>query len=172
MDQTSAFNWFAIQAKPCQEQVAESVVASLALETYLPRVRRECYSRSAWHHKVTPMFPGYLFARFCPAHHLHAVRYSRGVCRVVGAGETPLPVGDQIISEIRERTDWDGCVRLAERSWVPGEVVSLQDGPLRGWTGIFERELDDGRRVAILLEMINHARVVVEKRFLERAALS
>src|SRR6476646_12083078 len=147
MDCLQHYNWFAIQAKPCQEEVAESVVSSLALETFLPRVRRERFSRCSWRYEVRPLFPGYLFARFCPVRHLHAVRYSRGVRRVVGAGDTPLPVEEEIVSGIRGRTDGDGCVRLEERSWVPGDVVSLQDGPLRGWTGIFERELDDRRRV-------------------------
>ena len=171
MDRIKDLNWFAIQAKPSQEGVAENVVASLELETFLPRVRRECYSRCSWHQEVHPLFPGYLFARFCPDRHLHAVRYSRGVCRVVGAGGTPLPVEEEIITELQERIGADGCVRLEDRSWLPGEVVSLENGPLRGWTGIFERELDDGHRVAILLETINHARVIVEKHLLERATL-
>lgn len=167
VNQDQDYNWYAIQAKPCQEAIAESVVASLDLETFLPRLHHQRFSRGAWRNEVRPLFPGYLFARFRPGHSLHAVRYSRGVCRVVGAGDTPLPVETELISEIRGRMDADGCVRLHEPSWVPGEVVNLQDGPFRGCRGIFERRLDDGHRVEILLQMINNARMVVDERSLE-----
>jgi transcriptional antiterminator RfaH len=171
MDGIEPCNWFAIHTKPGQEAVAEWMLTSLGLETLFPRVRLEQCLRGSWRHEVRPLFPGYLFARFCPNRHLHAVRYSRGVCRVVGAGNKPSAVEDEVIGGIRERTDGDGFVQLEEPRWLPGEAVKLQDGPLRGWSGVFERELDDGHRVAILIETINHARVIVEKHVLERATL-
>lgn len=165
----SAWPWFAVQCKPGQEQVAEWTLSTLDLETFLPRQRRERRLRSTWCDEVRPLFPGYLFARFCPALHLHAVRYSRGVCRVVGAGEEPWPVEDDIVAEIRSRESEDGFVRLAEPTWQSGQPVSLQEGPLQGWTGVFDRELDDRRRVVILLDAIQQARAVVEKRCLQPA---
>ena len=162
-------SWFAIQAKPGQEQIAERVVRSMDLETFFPRRRHESFARCAWRREVRPLFPGYLFARFSPIRDLHAVRYSRGVCRVVGAGATPVPVEDEIIIEMRKRLDSDGCVRLETRSWRMGEAVSMLEGPLRGWTGIFERELDDRQRVVILLDGIRQAHVILERDCLESA---
>lgn len=159
----SDYHWFAIQTKPSQEGIAQSVVGSLALEIFFPRVRRKNGAKRVLGPMTRPLFPGYLFARFSPVRHLHAVRYSRGVNRVVGSGETPLPVEDEIIVAIRDRVDEDGWVQLEERCWKPGDIVTLQDGPLRGWTGIFERELDDRRRVVILLNAIQLGRAVVEK---------
>lgn len=162
-------NWYAVQARPGGEEVARRSLESLALETFLPKARRERCVRGALRSAVRPLFPGYLFARFTPAHALHRVRYSRGVRRVLSAGLTPLPVEDDLIADIRARLGDDGCMRLQARAWQPGEAVRVQEGPLQGWSGIFERELDDRRRVVILLEAIQQARVVLEARLLESA---
>jgi transcriptional antiterminator RfaH len=162
-------NWYAVQTKPCGEEIARQSIASLDLETFLPRANREKVIRGVIRQCIRPLFPSYLFARFCPARHLHSIRYSRGVCRVVSGGETPLPVEDEIISEIGARLGDDGYVRLEEKAWRQGDVVRVEDGPLRGCSGIFDRELDDRRRVVILLDVIRQARIVLEKRCLATA---
>jgi hypothetical protein len=45
----------------------------------------------------------------------------------------------------------------------------IQEGPLRGLSGIFQRELGDQRRVVLLLEALNQAQVLVESFTLEPA---
>jgi len=165
----SEMHWYAIQTKPGGEETARQSIASLDLETFLPRAKRERVVGGAVRHFIRPLFPSYLFARFCPAHYLHLIRYSRGVCRVVSAGETPLPVEDQIILEIGARRGADGYVQLEEKAWRPGDAVRVEEGPLRGCCGIFERQLDDRRRVVILLHAIQQARVVLEKCCLQTA---
>ena len=160
-------HWYAVQTKSAGEEIARQSIASLDLETFLPRAKRERVVCGVVRHFIKPLFPGYLFARFCPAHDLHLIRYSRGVCRVVSAGETPLPVEDQIIFEIGARLGDDGYVQLEEKTWRPGDPVWVEEGPLRGCCGIFERQLDDRRRVVILLQAIQQARVVLERHCLQ-----
>jgi transcriptional antiterminator RfaH len=162
-------NWYAVQTKPCGEEIARQSIASLDLEIFLPRASREKVIRGVVRQFIRPLFPTYLFARFCPAQHLHSIRYSRGVCRVVSGGETPLPVEDEIISEISARMSDDGYVRLEEKVWRQGDLVRVEEGPLRGCSGIFDRELDDRRRVVILLDVIKQARTVLAKRCLATA---
>jgi len=41
--------------------------------------------------------------------------------------------------------------------------VIVNHGPLEGTIAKFEQELDDGRRVAILLETIQQARVLIDR---------
>ncbi|HOC01013.1 MAG TPA: transcription termination/antitermination NusG family protein [Verrucomicrobiota bacterium] len=167
MDLWRDTNWFALQAKPLAEEVARESVATLDLATFLPRASRERCVGLACRRAIGPLFPGYLFARFAPATHLHLVRYCRGVCRVIGAGSIPVPVEEDLIEDIRAREGDDGYVRLDGPCWRRGERVDIQQGPLRGWSGVFEKELDDHRRVSILLNTILGARVVVEKRSLQ-----
>jgi transcriptional antiterminator RfaH len=120
---------------------------------------------------IKPLFPGYLFARFCPAAYLHLIQYARGVRRVVSAGETPLPVDEEIIRAIQLRIGEEGYVRIEPKPLQPGDRVIVHEGPLQGLMGIFERELSDRERVMLLLEAIEYqARVLIERRYLKAAA--
>jgi transcriptional antiterminator RfaH len=167
MDFYREVHWFAVHAKPYREDVAAQNIARLDLEVFLPKVKRESLVCGVPREVIKPLFPGYLFARFCPATSLPLIRYARGVLRIVSCGDVPLPVDEAIIREIRSRIGADGYVRLEDRTLRPGERVLVRDGPLRGLTGIFESELDDRERVILLLEAIEYqARVVIERRCL------
>ena len=161
--------WFAVQTKPNQESTARRGMESLGLETLLPLVRRERCRSGRPLPRIRPLFPNYLFARFAPARFLHLIRYSRGVCRVVGTAETPAPVDESIIDDLRSRVGEDGLVPLESRGFHHGDPVRIEAGPLQGWSGIFERELDDQERVVILLNALLPARIVLGKHSLQPA---
>jgi transcriptional antiterminator RfaH len=156
MDPLRETNWYAIHAKSHREPAAAMNIERLGLEVFLPLVKRERVVFEAVRKVVDPLFPGYLFARFCPATYLHLIRYARGVHRVVGSGRAPLPVDETIIQTIRGRIGKDGYVTLARKRLRHGERVTIQAGPLQGMTGIFDRELKDQDRVAILLASISY----------------
>ena len=83
-------------------------IERLGLEVFLPRMKK---TKSVWgvaQIVIKPLFSGYLFARFSPATYLHLIQYARGVRRVVGNGERPLPVDDEIIMAVRSGMDEDG----------------------------------------------------------------
>jgi transcriptional antiterminator RfaH len=116
---------------------------------------------------LRPLFPGYLFGRFCAAVSLRTVRYSRGVLRVLGTGDRPWPVDDAIVADIRERLGPEGCIELAARPFGAGDSVRITSGPLAGWSGIFDCELSDAERVVILIETLKQGRVVIRRDCLE-----
>lgn len=169
-----ALHWFAVQAKPASEAIAESSLQRMQLETLLPRVARMRKAFSRRRRKGTPanrpLFPGYLFARFSPERSLRAVSYSTGVSRVVGTTERPLPVDDAIIAGLRGQMDAEGCVALQRLALVAGDTVQIMDGPFDTLAGVFERDLSDGQRVVILLRALQQCRVVVDRDSVERAA--
>ena len=125
-------NWFAVQAHSRAEAAAEFGLRSLSIETLLPLVCRPLHHATrAARHVVRALFPGYLFARFCLAESLRAVTYCRGVVRVLGAGNRPIPVEDAIIASIRERIGEDGCVALDERRFGVRDFASHLGGSAR-----------------------------------------
>ena len=126
--------------------------------------------RGVARHASKPLFVGYFFARFCPEVALEAVRRSRGVLQVVSSGRNPLPVNEDVIREIRGRVDADGYIRIRRRALMPGDLVSIEEGPFQGMMGRVERELDDRKRVAILMETLWQARVLIEKRYVKAEA--
>jgi transcriptional antiterminator RfaH len=162
--------WYAIQAKPRREAMAAASLVSGGHEILLPKIRRERRLRGIWLDAVKPLFPGYLFARFSPLQSLEAVQFSRGVLRVVSSGKCPIPLEDAVIAEIRARMADNGCVQFEPKKWQAGDAIIVQEGPFQGLMGKVEREWDDGRRVMILLEALQQARVLIEKRALAPAA--
>ena len=168
MTTSNEIQWFAIQARTGAEAAAESNLRALPIETLLPLARRPVHHATRRPRMaVRPLFPGYLFGRFCAWDSLRAVSYSRGVLRVVGGGAQPWPVEDAIITDIRERIGPEGCVEMHERPFRVGDSVRITTGPLSGWSGIFDSELSDAQRVVILIETLQHGRVVIPRDCLE-----
>jgi transcription antitermination factor NusG len=166
MDAIDEINWFAVHTKRFREMVASASVAALGLEVFLPMVRvkpGECVIKT----DSKPLFPGYFFSRFHPRTSLEVVDGARGVLKVLRAGASPMPVDEQAIREIQERVEPDGLICLRGNRLKAGDRVAVQAGPFAGLIGRVEREWDDNRRVAVLLEMLSSARVLVERCFVE-----
>jgi len=164
-------NWHAIQTKPSRENFAAANVGALGVEFLLPKAMKERWVHGCLQTIVTPLFSGYLFARFCPARSLDSVRCTRGVLRVLSSGLYPIPVEEDVIAQIQIRAEVDGCIRLLPTlSLQPGTLVTIENGPFQGLIGSVEREWDDGKRVMLLLEAMHHARVLVDRRCLSVAS--
>jgi transcriptional antiterminator RfaH len=163
-------SWFAIQSKSRQEDLAAARVAELDLKIFLPQVREKQSVHGGGRRVTKALFPGYFFARFCPLESMDAVRYTHGVLRVVGSGRFPIPVAPEIVSNIREQIQPNGFIRLETRRFRPGDKVTIEQGPFQGWMGEVQGEQDGGKRVMILLEAIQQARLSIEKRWLSATA--
>ena len=166
MDLWQETNWFAIQTKPHQESLAAAYVAKLDAEVFLPRVKQEQMICGFARLVTKPLFPGYFFAQFCPLLSYEAVRYANGVLRVVGTRHFPIPLDSEVIMAIQNRIQEDGFIRLQRKRFLPGEKMTIEQGPFAGWIGKVESERDDGKRVAILLDAIGKARLLIERRWL------
>jgi transcriptional antiterminator RfaH len=169
-DLWKATSWFAVHTKTWREKFAAAHISALGIGVLLPLVKVESSTRARPQGAAKPLFPGYFFARFCPEISCESVKSSRGVLRVVSSGRFPIPIRDTVVQEIRDRIQKDGLIRLQPRGLGPGTRVLIQDGPFEGLMGRVERELDDGRRVSVLLETLMHARMLIERRWLEAEA--
>lgn len=165
-----AVNWFAIHTKPRRETFAATNLAALGIGILLPRLKFERLLRGAAQSGTKPLFPGYFFARFCPESTFESVKAARGVLQVVSSGRIPIPVDEDVVREIQDRVREDGFITIRPQRLAPGIRVTIQSGPFEGMIGRVERELDDRKRVAIFLESLFHARVVIERRWVEAEA--
>jgi transcriptional antiterminator RfaH len=162
--------WFAIHVKRFRESLAAASVAGLGLEVFLPLIKVEPPESAVIKTGRKPLFPSYIFARFNPELFLAPVEGARGVLYVIKSGTCPIPVEDEVVDEIQNRVETDGLIRLARNPLKPGDRVSIEAGPFEGMFGRVEAELDDQRRVAIFLESLWPARVLMEKRWVEAEA--
>lgn len=164
-------NWFAIQTKPSRENAARMNIQRLGLEVLLPQIKTQKIVWGLPQDSIKPLFPSYLFARFCPANHLHSIQYARGVRQVVWGGSLPLPIDEEIIQVIKLEVGENGFVDLQPRTLRPGDRVVIKEGPLQGLKGLFKQEFSDKQRVMVLLETIEYqAQVLIERGNLQYAA--
>jgi transcriptional antiterminator RfaH len=154
--------WYAINTKPRQERISELNLKRLGIETFSPELRQIKLIRRKRRAVISPLFPGYLFARFVPDLHFRAVNFACGVQRVVTFGKIPAAVDEEMIDSIKSRFQ-EGYVILPRTSFTPGQSVQIRGGPLQGLEAIFEREMPDQQRVVLLLQTLSYrARVVMD----------
>jgi transcriptional antiterminator RfaH len=165
--------WYAIYTKSKTEDRADSNLRAWGVETFAPRVkeRRSKTGSGASAYIIKPLFHRYIFARFDATDMLHKVQYTRGVHSVVAFGGNPLAVDDETIELIKSRIE-NGFVRMDEEFKL-GDEVMIQDGSLRGLSGVFSRALGSSERVLILLTNVNYqAHITVEKQLITKATQS
>jgi transcription antitermination factor NusG len=152
--------WHVIQSKPQQaDRVAVQLVELLGIEVYSPRIEVRTVRGTRKLAQVKPLFPNYLFARLDLPAQWKTITFTRGVARVLGGWEDPRPVDDAVIAAIREQERGKDRLITYYR-FKPKEGVVVRSGPLKDIHGIFDRYVDEGGRVRILLSLIGFAAAV------------
>jgi len=153
VDQTFNLQWYVIQTKPRNEKRALFHVTRAGIETLNPLMENARSRNGVLQKALEPLFPGYFFARFDVASHYPTVRWARGVRKVLGRDDGPIPVGQEVIDEIRKRID-DHGVATRPYELKPNDSVRVKAGPLRDLIGIFERWLPKEGRIRVLLSLL------------------
>jgi len=165
---TEKRSWFLIYTNPRQEERTSSNLRAWNVETFAPVIRE-------WRHNsftgepsvvIKPLFARYVFARFDLESLFHKVRYTRGVNDLVSFGDGPVEIDDEIIQLIQSRVGKDGLVKIGA-DLKPGDLVTVREGAMKDFTGIFEREMKDSDRVVVLLNTIGYqARLQIDRKLL------
>ena len=156
-------NWYAVNTKPRQENIAQLNLEKLGVEAFCPQLKQNKVIRRKRQMVVGPLFPGYLFVRCDVRTHYRAVSYARGVQKMVAFGSIPETVDEEMIESIKSRFE-DGYVIIQPPSFLPGQTVRVQQGPLEGLEAVFEREMPAQQRVVLLMNALSYqARVVVDR---------
>ncbi len=139
------------------------------IEVLAPKLKLRKFKEGKFVHVVEPMFPGYIFVRFHPVDEFRMVKYARGVKTIVQFGGRIIPLQDEVIEFIRTKLE-NGVASVEKQKIGKGEKVLIKDGPFKGFSGIFEDELDGKERVAILLEGVNYcAKMEIDRDLIDTA---
>lgn len=150
--------WYLIRTKQYKEAFVRRMLSERVSNLFLPLLRTDQTQRGRRIQAVVPLFPCYIFALFNRETDIHFVQRTPGVVGVLGAGDEPSEVDESVIEEIRSRAT-NGIVELPQRTFSPGEAVSIVGGPLRGINAIFDRYMSGSQRVALLVDLIAGASV-------------
>ncbi len=156
-----AYRWYLVKTKPREERKVLSYL-DLAHYTYLFPTYWKTIMFGRKREKK-PLFPGYVFAYLRLKDDYHTIRYTRGVSGFVKFGGFPVSVREEIIEALKARTREDGTVRMISKPLKKGDRVKISEGPFAGFEAVFVESLNDGERVALLLEGLNTARVEINR---------
>jgi len=152
--------WHVIQSKPQQaDRVALQLAERLGIEVYNPKIEVRTVRGTRKLAHIKPLFPNYLFARIDLPGEWKTITFTRGVARVLGGWEDPRPIDDAIVAAIREQERRKDRL-ISYYHFNPREPVVVRSGPLKDVHGIFDRYIDEGGRVRILLSLIGFAAAV------------
>ena len=150
--------WFAIMARTGREKSATMLLENAGYECFLPVSK---YTRR-WSDRMkqieVPLFSGYLFCRMNP-HNRLPVLMTPGVIQIVGAGKTLIPVQEDEISAI-QRAVKNGLATMPWPYLQVGHVARIEEGPLRGMTGIIVK-IKSGMKLVLSVTLLQRS-VAVE----------
>ena len=162
-------NWFVIQTKPRQEHRALFFLGNKGVEVYLPKMEVMSFHAGRGCTVRRPLFPGYLFARFEADSDTDTVRWTQGVMRVLLHSSRPVPLGDDVVQNIRSMEERDGLIRRRELQRY--NRVRITRGPFKDVLGIFDCWLSDRDRVKILIDLVSYqAAMELHPSLIERVA--
>jgi len=147
--------WYVIQTKPKKEEEAKSYLSTKGIEIFNPLMETFALRNGRMNKELKPFFPGYIFGKFDLDQNYPLVRWARGVKKILGFGEYPTPISEEVVEIIKERADTQGIV-IVKHYFKPNEVIRIKAGPLKDLLGIFERWISDSDRVRILLNLIGY----------------
>jgi transcriptional antiterminator RfaH len=157
--------WYVVHTNPKQEERANNNLRAWGVETLNPKLRMRRFNQftGAPSYISQPLFPRYIFAKFNACRQLPKIWFTRGVHEIVSFGGKPASVDEDIIRLIHDRIDNNGFVQIGD-DLKCGDKVVVKAGPLRNFSGIFERELKEKDRVIVLLTAISYQGCLVVSR--------
>ncbi len=157
-DRNQQWPWFAILTRTGREKTANLLLENAGYECFLPISK---YMRR-WSDRMkeveVPLFPGYLFCRMNP-HNRLPVLMTPWVIQIVGIGKTPIPVAEEEIAAI-QRVGKSGLSTMPWPYLQVGQVARIEDGPLRGMTGIVIK-IKSGLKLVLSVNLLQRS-VAVE----------
>jgi transcription antitermination factor NusG len=144
-------SWFVIWTESRAEKKVEARIAALGLSPWLPTVTERRRWSDRWREVVSPLFPGYLFAR-ARSVEWHKVLRTPGVLTVVKQEGRPALLADGFVAGLRNAIERNGAAPEPLTEVIDyrqdDEVVIVQEGALRGMRGVV-RERRGGRQLVI-----------------------
>ncbi|MFH1829303.1 MAG: transcription termination/antitermination NusG family protein [Pseudomonadota bacterium] len=150
-------NWYVIQTKPTAEESVKQHLKNANFETFLPKIRTMVRGSKRSSSRIRPLFPAYIFVHIDlkDANLYRMIKYTRGVRKILGDGAMPVPVPDEMIHIIKERTDGQDVIEQ-RITMNKGDEVRIRSGVFRDLVGILEKPVSAAGRVRILLKIMNN----------------
>ena len=143
--------WYVVHTRPNSELRAAHNLDRQGFQTYLARYMKERRHARKIERVQRPLFPRYVFVSLdTETDSWRSILGTFGVEYLISNGDTPTPVPDKIVEEIRGHENERGLVVLPQKTLKPGQQVQIVKGPLATQTALFQCETDSERAVFLL----------------------
>ncbi|MNJ59178.1 Transcription antitermination protein RfaH [compost metagenome] len=147
-------SWYLVQCKPRQDQRAEENLMRQGYECARPKCRRERIVSGRRRLDIESLFPGYLFIQMSDESNWAPLRSTRGVSHVVSFGGRPLPVSEEVVQHLQQRSEIE-----ITTSYNVGDNVRVTSGSFAALDAIF-LEMDGKDRVVLLINLLSRQQQV------------
>lgn len=146
--------WYIVQTKPAHEGLVSQRWHEAGLEAFFPRVKKMVRGAVRPIERTAPLFPSYVFVHIDleGEKNYRIVRFTRGVRRVLGVGDVPIPIDVSVVDVIRDRMSDEGVLEQ-QVLYRRGEQVRILRGPLADLVGVLEKPVTPQGRVRVLLDI-------------------
>jgi transcriptional antiterminator NusG len=151
--------WYAIYTRARHEIAVTEQIMRLGYQPFL--AKRKILSRRKDRHKIieTPLFPGYVFAKFTLAD-LNTLLNLPGTVKILGDKGKPIPIPDEEIESVKILVEAEADIEphpyLRE-----GDKVRIVSGPLKGAVGWLLRVKPRHSLLVVSVNILNRS-VAVE----------
>lgn len=161
--------WYLIQCKGGESFRASDNLANQGYEIFHPvlQVQKKRRGKLCWLDE--PLFPYYLFIRLDKlASNWRPIRSTRGVLKLVGFGDEPVPVEDGLVETLRSNAAASADERGVNVYFRAGDTVEISEGPFRALRAVFERQKGEERAIVLLNILHGQQRLEVPVEHLRR----
>lgn len=154
--------WYALHSKPMKESLLWEQLSLREIESYYPCIRVRPMNPRA--RKVKAYFPGYVFGRLDLEQTNPSIfQWLPGSTGIVSFDGIPSHIPDNLIAAIRKRVDEINTAG-GERfdGLKPGDVISVQEGPFRGYEVIFDARISGNQRARVFLKLLSRQQIPLE----------
>ncbi|MDF1629701.1 MAG: transcription termination/antitermination NusG family protein [Alcanivoracaceae bacterium] len=144
--------WFVVNTKPRQEQVALDNLQRQGYHAYLPRTVMQKRRRDQWHSVSEPLFPGYVFVQLTLKQDNTApIRSTLGARGLVRFGSHIPALDNSLIDWFRqqEKQQLEKPQNPADL-FKPGAPVTILNGPFAGLQAVYEMAKSSDRAMLLI----------------------
>jgi len=145
--------WYVVYTKPGAEDIAKDQLEKKNVEVFLPKVSEHDYFSKREEVKTKPLFPNYLFAKLAFPNDYYKVIWAKGVKRIIGNGEAPVPLDESVVDFFVKQSNDSGIIQLSTRLRIRDKVM-VKNGPFEGLVGIVDCSQDRNGRIRVLMDFL------------------
>ena|SRR5690554_983146 len=144
--------WFVVNTKPRQEQVALDNLQRQGYHAYLPRIVMQKRRRDQWHSVSEPLFPGYVFVQLTLGQDNTApIRSTLGARGLVRFGAHTPSLDNSLIDWFKQQEQQQyEQPKTASDLFKPGAPVTILNGPFAGLQAVYEMPKSTDRALLLI----------------------